>query len=256
MPYPPKSLPGGANFDRQPFEHRFTMAFQPIYDLRTGRIFAHEALARGGMNGTAAGVIKSVTARTRYSFDRKCRIKAIAMASALGLQTKLSVNCMPNAVLDPDSCISATLMAAEHYGFDAANLIFEFTEMEYLRDPQHMRAIIASYRKRGLMTAIDNFGTCFAGLGALCDMKTDLIKIDKRIVRGIESDQRRQRMIGSIVRMCSELGTGIIAEGIETQAEFDVLRDAGITQFQGFYLGQPMLEGLRTAPRVPLPIAA
>ena len=256
MPYPPQSLPGGANFDRQNFANRFTMAFQPIYDLRTGAIFAHEALARGGVNGTAAEVIKSVTARTRYSFDRKCRVKAIAMASALGLQAKLSVNCMPNAVLDPDTYISATLMAADHYGFNVANLIFEFTESEYLRDPQHMRAIISSYRKRGLLTAIDNFGACFAGLGALCDMQTDLIKLDMRIVRGIETDERRQRMVRSVVGMCKELGTGVIAEGVETQAEFDVLRDAGITQFQGFYLGQPLLEGLRTASLIPLPVAA
>jgi EAL domain-containing protein (putative c-di-GMP-specific phosphodiesterase class I) len=63
-------------------------------------------------------------------------------------------------------------------------------------------------------------------------------------------------MVRSVVGMCKELGTGVIAEGVETQAEFDVLRDAGITQFQGFYLGQPLLEGLRTASLIPLPVAA
>jgi hypothetical protein len=82
-------------------------------------------------------------------------------------------------------------------------------------------------------------------------MQTDLIKLDMRIVRSIETDERTQRTGRSIVGMCRELGTSIIAEEVETQPEFDVLRNAGITQFQGFYLGQPFLEGLRTAPPDP-----
>ena len=69
-------------------------------------------------------VVQNVTP----SFDCKCRVKAIAMASALGLSKKFSVNCMPNAVLDPDIFVRATLMAADHYAFDVANLTFGFTE--------------------------------------------------------------------------------------------------------------------------------
>lgn len=259
MPYPPKGLPSriaDAGRENTSFANGFTMAFQPIYDIETGHIYAHEALVRSPAGGGAAEVIRNVTRHTRYSFDRRCRIKAIAMATALGLNTRLSVNCMPNAVMDPDTCIHATLIAADHYGFDIRNLIFEISETEYLRDPKHLRAIIASYRKRGFLTAIDDFGAGFASLGALCDMQTDLIKLDMKLVRGIESDVRHQRIVRSIVGMCRELGTAIIVEGVETRPEFDFLRGLGITHFQGFYLGQPLLEGLRSAPLIPLPVAA
>ena len=259
MPYPPRSLPGCATCasgDNRAFTDGFTMAFQPIYDITTGEVFAHEALVRSPTGGSAADVMRRITVGTRYSFDRKCRIKAIAMAAALGLKTRLSVNCLPNAVLDPDTCIRSTLIAADHYRFDIRNLIFEFTEQEYLRDPAHLRAIVASYRKRGFMTAIDDFGSGFSGLGALCEMQTDLIKLDMALVRDIDTDDRRQRIVRSIVGMCRELGSTIIVEGVETRGEFDFLRGLGITRFQGFLLGKPMLEGLCPAPSIPLPVAA
>ena len=259
MPYPPTALPGSAaraTGENQVFSDGFTMAFQPIYDVTTGDVFAHEALVRSPFGGPAAGVLQTVTQGTRYSFDRKCRIKAIAMATALGLNTRLSVNCMPNAVLDPASCIRSTVIAADHYGFDVANLIVEFNEAAYLRDPAHMRAIVASYRKRGFMTAIDDFGARFAGVGALCDMETDVIKLDMALIRGIDRDEIRQRTVRSIAGMCRELGSAIIVEGVETAEEFDVLRSLGITRFQGFLLGKPTLEGLCPGPLIPLPVAA
>lgn len=259
MPYPPKGLPACVPYtrhDNQSFAAGFTMAFQPIFDIITGDVFAHEALVRSPSGGGAAEVMRNVTHRTRYSFDRKCRIKAIAMATALGLKTRLAVNCMPNAVMDPDTCIRSTLIAADHYGFDIANLIFEFNETAYLRDPQHIRAIIASYRKAGFMTSIDDFGAGSSSLGTLCDTHTDLIKLDMKLIRGVEADRHRQRIVWSLVGMCRELGAGIIVKGVETQREFQYLRGLGITRFQGFYLGQPLLEGLRTTPLVPLPVAA
>lgn len=257
MSHPPYRLTKTTgSTDRQVFGGGFTMAFQPIYDVTTGTTFAHEALVRSPAGGGAADVMRHVTRQTRYSFDRRCRIKAIAMATALGLRTRLAINCLPDAVMDPDACIRSTLIAADHYGFDIRNLIFEIAETAYLRDPEHLRAIMASYRRRGFMTAIDNFGAGFSGLGALCDMQTDLIKLDMRLVRGIDGCQRRQHLVRSVVGLCRELGTGIVVEGVETRAEFDILRDSGITHFQGFYLGGPLLEGLRKAPLIPLPVAA
>ena len=259
MPYPPIGLPGcptQTTGHRQAFADGFTMAFQPIYNITTGSIFAHEALVRSLRGGGAADVMRRLSCDTHGSFDRKCRIKAIAMAKALGLTSKLSVNCMADAVVDPDNFIRTTLIVADHYGFDIKNLILEFSETDYLRDAQHLRTISARFRKRGFMTAIDDFGTGFSGLGALCDMQTDLIKIDMTLVRGIETDDRRQRIVRSIVGMCRELGTTIIVKGVESSPEFDFLRGLGITHFQGFFLGRPLLEGLRTAPLIRLPVAA
>ena len=259
MPYPPEGLPGGtslADLAARTFAGGFTMAFQPIYDVTTGVVFAQEALVRSAAGGPAAEVMDHVTSRTRYSFDRRCRIKAIAMATALGLESRLCVNCMLNAVMDPATCIRATVIAADHYGFDVGRMILEFPETEYLRDPQHLRAINASYRRAGFLTAIDDFGQGFAGLGALCDMQVDVIKLAMTLVRGIDTDPSRQRIVRSIAGLCRELGTSLVVKGVETRGECAVLRHLGVTLFQGYYLAHPLLEGLRTAPRVPLPMAA
>ena len=258
MPYPPRIVPdsGRSYGSRQAFAGGFTMAFQAIFNTANGEIFAHEALVRSTAGGPAVDVMRHVSRKTRYSFDRKCRVKAIAMASALGLQSRLSVNCMPDVVMDPDTCIRATLMAAEHYTFDPAKLIFEFNEKHYLRDPQHLRAVMAGYRRHGFLTAIDNFGTGFSGLGALCDLQTDMIKLDKTLIRMIDGNAERQRMVSSIIGLCQDLGVRIIAEGVETQREFDTLRGLGITHVQGFYLREPLMERLCDTALVPLPVAA
>ncbi|MBU2360944.1 MAG: EAL domain-containing protein [Alphaproteobacteria bacterium] len=258
MTYPPRIVPdSGCSFaPRQAYDGGFTMAFQPIFDTASGKIFAHEALVRSAAGGPAADVMRHINCKTRYSFDRRCRVKAIAMASALGLTSRLSVNCMPDVVMDPDTCIRATLMAADHYKFDPAKLIFEFNEKHYLRDPQHLRAVMAGYRRHGFLTAIDNFGTGFSGLGALCDVQTDMIKLDKTLIRTIDGHEEQQRMVRSIIGLCDDLGVRIIAEGVETQREFDTLRGLGVTHVQGFYLREPLIERLCDTALVPLPVAA
>ncbi|BBI48633.1 hypothetical protein HORIV_10540 [Vreelandella olivaria] len=90
-----------------PFE--FTMAFQPIVDLSLAQIVTYEALVRGPQGESAWSVISQVTDDLLYRFDQACRVKAIEMASALDMQTDLSINFLPNAVYEPKACIQATL---------------------------------------------------------------------------------------------------------------------------------------------------
>jgi EAL domain-containing protein (putative c-di-GMP-specific phosphodiesterase class I) len=94
-----------------------TMAFQPIVRASSGEVFAYEALVRG-VNGEGAGaVFAHVHQGNRYRFDQMCRVKAIELAAKLGMQAKLSINFMPNAVYQPELCIRTTLEAAQRFGF-------------------------------------------------------------------------------------------------------------------------------------------
>ena len=121
--------------DGSGFTKPFSMAFQPIVDVSTGKVFAHEALVRGP-NGEGANTILSAVDRTnRYSFDQMCRVKAIELAAELRLAEHgacLSINFMPNAVYEPRACIRMTLEAAHRTGFPLDRIIFEFTETERL----------------------------------------------------------------------------------------------------------------------------
>src|ERR1700761_8836327 len=85
----------------------FTMAFQPIVNVETGRVFAYEALVRGPGGDSAKAVLSQVTEANRYAFDQNCRVKAIVLASRLRLAetgAMLSINFMPGAVYSPSAC--------------------------------------------------------------------------------------------------------------------------------------------------------
>lgn len=222
----------------------FTMAFQPIVNLATGEVFAHEALARGLNNESAGFVFQQVNAGNRYRFDQTCRIKAIQLASQLGIRSHLSINFMPNAVYQPELCIRTTLEAAKKFDFPINQIIFEITEAEKVEDHQHLREIIQYYKSRGFLTAIDDFGAGYAGLNLLADIQTDLLKLDMALVRNVDQDTVRQSIIKGILVVCKDLGIKVIAEGIETYEEMSVLRDFGIELFQGYYFAKPAFQSL------------
>ncbi len=230
-----------------PFGTAITMAFQPIVDVTTGTVFAYEALVRG-VDGLSAGeVLARVDPEMIYKFDQKCRVTAIALAGRLfgaDDSTKLSINFMPNAVYEPDACILASLAAAQRVGFDPRRLMFEFTEDERMRDVAHVQRIVAAYRARGFTTAIDDFGAGYAGLGLLADLRPDMIKLDMALIRDIDASPARQAIVAGVVRIAEALGIGCIAEGIETGAELQTLRDLGIRLCQGYLLARPAVAAL------------
>ena len=225
----------------------FSMAFQPIYDVAAERVWGYEALVRGTAGEGAYHVLSQVTPEQKYLFDQSCRVKAIELAARLfprGNDLKLSINFMPNAVYEPAACLRATLAAARTHAFPRQSMMFEFTEAEEITDTDHLRKIITEYRRHGFITALDDFGAGFAGLGLLADFQPDLLKIDMKIVRGVDTNRARQAIVRAIVGVARELDITVLAEGIETEAEFLILKSAGIALFQGYYFARPAFEAL------------
>ena len=126
------------------FAHEITMAFQPIFDLETGKVFAQEALLRGSDSRGAGEMLGLVDEENLYNFDQTCRVTAIGLAAQLGSRDALSINFMPNAVYDPSTCIRRTLWATDAYDFPIEKIIFEFTEVERVRDKDHLKSIVAT----------------------------------------------------------------------------------------------------------------
>ena len=185
-----------------------------------------------------------MTDQNRYAFDQACRVKAIELAG-VGIaegDAKLSINFMPNAVYEPKACIRATLDAASRMQFDPTRLMFEFTENERMEDVAHVSHIITEYRRMGFTTAIDDFGAGYAGLALLARFQTDLIKLDMERLRDVDTSSVKQVIVRGIVGIAAELGITLLAEGVETKAEMDVLKAAGIRLFQGYYFARPVVE--------------
>lgn len=225
----------------------FSMAFQPIYDAVAGRVWGYEALVRGLSGEGAFEVLSKISPEQKYRFDQDCRVKAIELASRLfpaGEDLMLSINFMPNAVYEPAACLRATLVTAKRCNFPTSSIMFEFTENEEVSDTAHLMTIITEYRKHGFTTAIDDFGAGHAGLGLLVEFQPDLIKIDMLLIRGIDTSPARQAVVAGIVGITKQLGITVLAEGVETEAEFLVLKAAGIRLFQGYWFAKPAFEEL------------
>lgn len=222
----------------------FDYAYQPIVDMETGSIFAHEALVRGPQGQGALTVLEQVNDSNRYRFDQACRVKAIKGASALGMNECLSINFLPNAIYKPELCIRTTLAAAKAFNFPLDRIIFEVTEGERVEDGPWFAQILREYKRCGFKTAIDDFGAGYAGLSLLSDFQPDLIKIDMGLVRNVDTNRARRVIVRNLVRMCAEMNIRVIAEGIETVGERDALRDEGIHLMQGYLFAQPAFQAV------------
>lgn len=221
------------------------MAFQPVVDLPANRIYAYEALVRGAGGEGAGTVLAQVTPANRYAFDQSCRIKAIELATRLGLTqsgASLSINFIPGAMYQPENCVRATVAAARRYQFPLDRLVFEVTENEEVTDYAHLQRIFQVYRTLGFRVALDDFGAGYSCLGRLARFQPDIVKIDMSLLRGIDTDPRRRAIVAGILGIGRELQTTIVAEGVETAAEVAVLRDLGVQLFQGYFFARPGFE--------------
>jgi len=245
--------------DGAAFELPFSMAFQPIVNITTGAVFAHEALVRGPKGEGAGSVLGQVQEDNRYAFDQQCRVKAIELASSLFDpvdDVKLSINFMPNAVYEPRACIRLTLATAMKTGFPLDRIIFEFTENEQL-DTNHILHILRTYRDIGFKTAIDDFGAGHSGLGLLTHFQPDIVKLDMDLIRGIDTDPVRRTVVKHTLHMLEDLAILPLCEGVETADELAALKDLGVSLIQGYVLAKPSFESLAVpVGRIPINPAA
>jgi EAL domain-containing protein (putative c-di-GMP-specific phosphodiesterase class I) len=233
------------------------MAFQPIVDARTQTIFAYEALCRGPNGESAFTVLSQVTDQNRYAFDQNCRVKAISLASQLGLPAsgaRLSINFMPGAVYSPAACIRQTLETARAVNFPLDKLIFEITEQDQVTDVAHLRNIVSEYRRHGFLIAVDDFGSGYSGLSFLAEFTPDIIKLDRGMIRDIHLRPAASEVVRHILSLAGNLDCTVIAEGIETLDEYAAVRDFGVNLLQGYLFAKPAFQELPAVKFPPLPL--
>ena len=124
--------------------------------------------------------------------------------------------------------------------------------VEEMRDQNHLKNIMTEYRKHGLRIAIDDFGAGHSGLSLLSIFQPDIIKIDRKLIENIDERPVSRSIVRSIVQVCADLEIAVIAEGIEREAERNVLADFGIRLMQGYYFAPPAFESLPLWPSAPM----
>ncbi|MDR6849516.1 MAG: EAL domain-containing protein [Sphingomonas sp.] len=226
-------------------EHDFhlVMAFQPIMDVVANRTCAYEALVRGPNGEGAPEMLARVTPETRYAFDQQCRVAAIRQAVAAGIMSTgalLSINFLPEAIEDPVADSERTLRTARETGFPPERLTFEFSECKRL-DDAHLERVARAYRKMGMTTIIDDFGSGDWGLTLMSRFLPDAVKLQPDLIRGLCGSWARRLVVEETFHLVSRLGVKVIAEGVETRAEYDKLRGIGVRYMQGYYFARPQI---------------
>lgn len=224
------------------------MAFQPIVDVEAQQVWAYEALVRGKQGEPAKDVLALVTNENRYIFDQTCRVKAIELAAKLGIArqgARLAVNFMPGAIYNPEACLRRTLNAARFYRFPLDKIVFEITEGERISHSAHLLGIAAEYGRHGFLLALDDFGAGFSGLNLLSELSgLHMVKLDGGLIRSMDSNPRAERIVAAIFALCQDLGVSVLAECVETEGEYQILRRIGVRLMQGYFFARPEVECL------------
>jgi EAL domain-containing protein (putative c-di-GMP-specific phosphodiesterase class I) len=222
----------------------FSFAYQPIVDAESRSVFAYEALVRGPLGEPAATVLSGLQGKDLHVFDRDARIAAIGLARRLGLRSLLSLNFLPGSLTALTDAVETMIQAAEAASMPVRDLLLEVTESEIIHDVDDFTARINAFRALGLRVAIDDFGAGYSGLNLLADFQPDAVKLDMRLVRGIDGHGPRQAIVRALIQACDDLGIEVIAEGVETVEEFHWFSGRGVRLYQGFLFGRPSFEAL------------
>ena len=118
-------------------------------------------------------------------------------------------------------------------------MILEITERASLASIPGFEHRVMALKRHGFKIAVDDLGAGYSGLTTFAQLEPEFVKLDGSLVRGVGQSERKKMIIGSMASLCLELGINVVAEGVETQAEFEVLRELGCTHFQGFFVGRP-----------------
>lgn len=208
--------------------------------------FSYEALIRGPGNEPAQDILSRIPQEERARFEEQSSLVAIQWAAHLGINTHLNLNMLPSALVASSTTVTSILHAIEAVGIGPERIILEILESDVVNDLDHLSAVLKECRSSGMHLAIDDFGAGQAGLNLLAEFQPDILKLDLRLIRGIDGMGPRQAIVRGVQRTCLDLGIEVVAEGVETESEFFWLCDEGIKLFQGYLFAKPAYEKLPT----------
>ncbi len=216
-----------------------TTAFQPIQLLETGRVIGAEALTR--FSGSAGGS-PEVRFMEAASIGLDIELEILALRTALATAAGLPPELYMAANLSPRACLDPRLAAAiEESAIPARRIVLEVTERHEVANYEPLAEALAPLRRAGLRIAVDDAGAGFASMRHILQLKPDLIKLDREIIAGIDTDPGQRALGAAMVGFSSEIGATLVAEGIETEAELAAVTKLGMTAAQGYLLGRPSL---------------
>ncbi len=217
--------------------------FQPIFDLSTGAPRGYEGLVRplpdSGFNDPGS-LFEAAEATGRTSeLDIACLNTVMETAARLRLPGSLTVNLSPRTLESDDFSVHALLRMIVRHGLDPRMIVLELTEREAVEDVDRLRRACEACRVAGIRLAADDVGAGNAGLRLLSQLRFDIVKIDLSLVQGGAVRETSLEIVKTLRDLADRWGALVVAEGIETPAQLEVVRSLGIGAGQGYLLGRP-----------------
>jgi EAL domain-containing protein (putative c-di-GMP-specific phosphodiesterase class I) len=212
-----------------------TIVFQPIVSLSSGTVVEVEALARFAappMREPEHWFAEAASVGLGRPLELCAIERALSLLPELPEPLRMAVNAGPDTICSPE--LLGLLETST-----PSRVVVELTEHVGIEDVPALHRACKGLRTLGTEVAIDDTGTGFASLSLVLEVAPEFIKLDRELTGNIDLDPVRRALARALVAFGSETGAEVIAEGIETAAELEVLIDLGIAYGQGFYLGRP-----------------
>ncbi|HZN61897.1 MAG TPA: diguanylate cyclase [Planctomycetota bacterium] len=211
----------------------------PIFNLEDEREVGFEFLSRllpGSFEMPDDFFRLSLEANILTLVDHRCFKNCVAAAAMLPAGIRRHVNLFPSTIIDIP--VQHLVESLPRNGA-RKDFCIEISEQQIIGDPSYLVGIVDAFKREGVLVAIDDVGYGRSCLESVVLLEPDLVKIDKVCVNGIGRDESRARSLKRLIKVANSLGAEIVAEGIESRDDLDVLRDLGVKSGQGFLWGVP-----------------
>ncbi len=227
-----------------------TLAYQPIFELRTGEITGYEALLRWehAVRGNvppatfipAAEASGLIIPLGRWVLERACGdAVAVQHDDPIAQHRIVAVNISAQQLARVE-IVDEVRSALDTSGLDPRCLMLEITESLMISDVQLAIERLSALRELGVRIAIDDFGTGYSSLNYILQLPIDALKIDKRFIDSVDGDDQESRLAAAIIGLAGVLDLLCIAEGVERPTQYDRLHELGCDYAQGYLLARPM----------------
>lgn len=233
-------------------QRRLTALFQPIVLMGKGEISGYEGLIRGPSDSplhSPANLFRAASENgLAVEVEYLSRQVVLESFARLKLRGKLFLNVSPECLLQRNARNGETLNYMQKIGLKPDRVVIELTENQRTYDYNLLREAAKHYRDMGFEIAIDDLGEGFSSLRLWSELRPEYVKIDMHFIQGIDQDPVKHQFVSSIQQIAERSGTRVIAEGIETVTELQVIKGLGIAHGQGYCIARPCYQPATALP--------
>ncbi|WP_293660875.1 phosphodiesterase [Rhodoferax sp. OV413] len=256
-PLQPADVPTSTGLSREALrsvitDHALSPVFQPIVKLDDGSFYAHEALIRGpqGSDFYMPEALFGSAAAAGMSFDLEiaCIGAVLKQWGRLNTAGRLFVNISADVMISAmeQHGVEGLLRWIQECNVTPRSLVLEITEHDRVENMDRLAEVVEQVRSIGLSLALDDFGDGHSSLRLWSQLKPEVVKIDKYFIRNLSADGDKLKTIQALQQIASIFGSALVAEGVENAQDLRILRDLGIEYGQGYFLGRPEVNPLKT----------